>query len=699
MIGMGANGVWLFLALAAGRLPPTMASPDTLDLATTAITPVLDQRAGGRAPPLVITAEALHNGRFIARNLVYPVPGLDLVQAGHPRYIRGDRAMFAARDYDDAAWSVMDSVADTRFERGEIYWVRFDVILPKAAPSDGLDEGLELSLFSQGAMEVYLNGRAVEHFGTFPSARPKRNYRPAPFVPRRAIRLQFAQDGLPETIALRYLYEPIKARDTGKLEPLKVALQLPADTRRMERVESATLLQYGVFLGINLIIMLLSVVILALRPRDHSWRRMSFFSFFMVLVAFTNTAPKVSANFSLALMEWVKYLNFIAYPFALLFLVLVIRSLFTKVTTRGKLFFAGISLLLVGSGFLTYRFPGLDGRFDGWVMLIFLFEVGLQSVRAVRAKFQGAWIIGIGAVLFIFNGVLLEQMYQFLGLVMPRELRTYMRFSLYLTMPITITVYLSARSVLNTRMLARQRDDLDVEVMDRTADLHLEKERSEALLHNILPEAVAQELKTTGSAHAELLEQVTVMFTDFKDFTEISKQLGPKELVHAIHEYFSAFDGICDKYGIEKIKTIGDAYMAAGGLPVPSATHAQDVVRAAFEMRDFVAEGMVRKRAAGLPYFEVRIGIHSGPVVAGIVGVKKFQYDIWGDTVNKASRMESSGEVGLVNISSATYALLKDVRQVKDGKEVPAFTFTPRGLVAAKGKEEMEMYFVERLQG
>lgn len=211
-----------------------------------------------------------------------------------------------------------------------------------------------------------------------------------------------------------------------------------------------------------------------------------------------------------------------------------------------------------------------------------------------------------------------------------------------------------------------------------------EKARSEELLLNILPEEVADELKEKGSADAKHFAEVTVMFTDFKGFTQISEKLTPAELVAEIHTCFKAFDQIITKYDIEKIKTIGDAYMCAGGLPVTNTTNAIDVVRAALEIQQFMQQHLVQRKLEGKEPFEIRIGIHTGPVVAGIVGVKKFAYDIWGDTVNTASRMESSGEAGKVNISGSTYAIVKDT-----------FNCTYRGKVNAKGKGEVDMYFVE----
>ncbi len=210
------------------------------------------------------------------------------------------------------------------------------------------------------------------------------------------------------------------------------------------------------------------------------------------------------------------------------------------------------------------------------------------------------------------------------------------------------------------------------------------KKRSDTLLLNILPGKVAEELKRKGYADAKLFNQVTVLFTDFKDFTKVSEKLSPTELVDEINFCYSEFDRIITKYNLEKIKTIGDSYMCAGGLPVANKTHASDAVKAALEIRDFMLREKKNKMSEGKPAFEIRIGLHTGPVVAGIVGIKKFSYDIWGDTVNIASRMESSGETGKVNISSSTYEEVKD-----------QFTCFYRGKISAKNKGDFDMYFVE----
>jgi adenylate cyclase len=210
------------------------------------------------------------------------------------------------------------------------------------------------------------------------------------------------------------------------------------------------------------------------------------------------------------------------------------------------------------------------------------------------------------------------------------------------------------------------------------------KKKSEQLLLNILPAEVAEEIKTTGTAKAKAFTMVTVMFTDFKDFTTVSEKISAELLVDEIHTCFSAFDHILQKHKIEKIKTIGDAYLCASGLPVSNYTHAIDMLNASFEIRDYMKQRKGEKEAKGEIPFELRIGIHTGPVVAGIVGVKKYAYDIWGDTVNLAARMEQNSEAGKVNISGSTYELVKE-----------KFTCEHRGKIQVKNKGEIDMYFVE----
>jgi adenylate cyclase len=206
-----------------------------------------------------------------------------------------------------------------------------------------------------------------------------------------------------------------------------------------------------------------------------------------------------------------------------------------------------------------------------------------------------------------------------------------------------------------------------------------EKQKSDDLLLNILPYEIAEELKEKGSTSARQFDEVSVLFTDFINFTANAENKGVQELINELNIYFTAFDHIMARHGLEKIKTIGDAYLAVSGLPVADKRHAHKAVAASLEIVEFV-----RSRKALHPdTLEIRVGIHSGPVIAGIVGVRKFAYDIWGDTVNTAARMEQNGQSGKVNISATTYQLVQH-----------DFAFEHRGKIATKGKGELEMYFV-----
>jgi class 3 adenylate cyclase len=235
-----------------------------------------------------------------------------------------------------------------------------------------------------------------------------------------------------------------------------------------------------------------------------------------------------------------------------------------------------------------------------------------------------------------------------------------------------------------TAALRKQKRILEKTVKIRTAELERQKGKSDELLLNILPSEVADELKEKGYTTAKSFDEVTVLFSDIKGFTSVAERMTAQELVKEINTYFSAFDGIIQKYGLEKIKTIGDAYIAAGGLPEKNSATARNVIEAAIAMQQAVEKLKSERELLGKPYFELRIGIHTGPVVAGVVGIKKFQYDIWGDTVNLAARMEQSGVPGRINISQHTYELIKG-----------QFSFVHRGKIEAKNKGEIDMYFVE----
>lgn len=307
---------------------------------------------------------------------------------------------------------------------------------------------------------------------------------------------------------------------------------------------------------------------------------------------------------------------------------------------------------------------GPNAAFQNYVLVIGLFPFLMPKGRwGLKFLLLGACF---GTYLwFIYTGENLQVHY-----ALSQGQREYLRISNTLFAFISLAVsggYL-------TLAMHETEDDLE----ERSEELRREKDVSEALILNILPREVADDLKQKGHSDARLFDNVTVIFTDFVDFTQTSERLNPTQLVAEIHTYFKAFDAITAKYGLEKIKTIGDAYLAVAGLPHPEPDHALRAVKAALEFQAFTREHL----NSGGP-FRLRVGLNSGPLVAGIVGVKKFAYDIWGDTVNTASRMESSCEPGRINVSESTYALIRD--------HIPC---EYRGALDVKGKGALPMYFV-----
>jgi adenylate cyclase len=212
--------------------------------------------------------------------------------------------------------------------------------------------------------------------------------------------------------------------------------------------------------------------------------------------------------------------------------------------------------------------------------------------------------------------------------------------------------------------------------------LQAEKQRAESFLLSLMPADIAEELSSSGCVAPRYFHDVTVLFTDFVGFSNQTEVLAADDLVHLLNRYFSAFDAVMERFGLEKLKTIGDSYMCVGGLPETNASHPVDAVLAAMELRNIVREFSLTPETTGIR-FEVRIGIHTGPVVAGVVGTRRFAFDIWGETVNLASRMESSGAADCINISERTFGRVKDF-----------FDCEHRGRIMTKDLKERDMYFV-----
>ena len=668
----------------------------------------------------VVSLRELREHMTLVPGVGHEVPGMDLMAECGPVHAPVDDAGNAGRQLADSTWTAVSGAQPGSLVSADgVHWLRLHLI----ARPELKDALLLLRVVSSVPVEVFINGARRVGVDAAPpevgsDLMPRSDSLPVFEVP-----VRFAGDGQVEVIALRLVGSP-----GSSLQRLGLRATLHAADRAY--AVQRTALHYGIFIGINAIILVLSLLIWMDDRRDRGWGLLALLSLASVLA----TVAEIGGEQRLlglqdGVADMFDAMATVLVPWPLFLLIMVLRHLRGELTVQRSRRFtwmvtamtvvlvafvvgvrAGLATTKDGLTFTDTSVALVTGALLGGLVMAFgmgwfTVEVMRSGIRLLRSGGYERWV-GAGAVASLLLTLVLQLGSEFTGMALSGWLSTLADYCAYVAVPVSVAVYLGIRSAHHNRLVARQRDELDAEVKERTAELRAEKERSDELLLNILPAEVAEELKAKGAADAKHFDQVTVLFTDFRGFTQLSEQVGPAELVAELNACFMAFDAIMGRYRIEKIKTIGDAYMAAGGLPDPTHGGPVDVLRAALDMQDFMVRHRTEREASGRPFFEMRVGIHSGPVVAGIVGVKKFQYDIWGDTVNTAARMESSGEVGRVNISEATYELVKGTKRLNTGlptsqgeAAVPSeFIFTPRGRVQAKGKGEMAMWFVERAE-
>jgi adenylate cyclase len=625
------------------------------------------------------------------------------------KFKNGDEPAWSSTDFNDDDWQVVkttlyNGVNDTPYFK-DVGWFRTRFVIDSTVAG----RPMAFSLTHFGASEIFLDGKLIKTYGKIAGTDSSVYYDPqeVPFV------VTIAEAG-EHLLAIRYANFNAVKNNRYYRQPMagfkimvgEAGIMIEQKELRTAGVATALMVLSGIFIALCLLHLFMFLFY-------KTGKSNLYFSIFMASLAAAGIIYFISYENSNPSTTVKSY--FLLNPiYATCFVALsgFISELFNKKKIR--------FIIILAAGILTIalRFAGmgLASYITSGIVISVSFETFFTVLFAIIKKVKGARIIGAGLLfssLFIIsifiaaiiNGGDLNVNDTTLGgqiiviclalaiLSMPLSMSLYLAWNFsYINRDLAVQLdhvkILSQKTLEQEqekqRLLENRKEELEKEVHLRTSELREEKKKSDDLLLNILPSEIADEIKRQGRSQAKTFNMVTVMFTDFKHFTQISEKVSAELLVSEIDYCFSAFDRIIQIHNIEKIKTVGDAYICAGGMPVLTFTHAEDTLKAALEIRSFMAERKKEKEAKGEIPFEIRIGIHTGSVVAGIVGIKKFAYDIWGDTVNLAARMEQHSEAGKINISGATYELVKD-----------KFNCVHRGKVAAKNKGDVDMYFVE----
>jgi class 3 adenylate cyclase len=625
----------------------------------------------------------------------------------------GDDSLWSQRGFDDSNWIKVNPMLwlenrkDGLDTFNSICWFRLHFI----ADSSIVDRPLALSISQGGASVIYLDGKKITSFGQIKGREDSKYDDPqkVPFI------ITITNEG-EHLLAIKYanfyaqrnrkIYQSYDAGFQIKMEDANTAILNKFYTTLYNT--TAFILMFAIFITLSFLHLFLYLYYRVAKSN-------LIFSIFCLSLSLIFLTPYMlqTSNNPQTILNWA-YIGTTAGIASCFSLSSLINNLFGKKKLRHRI----IAALCLGTLITYFADSGTGALGLFGIIFIVSSEALILTIAAIIKKIPGARIIGVGILFFALfllitvialvtqqnlsfsddtvSGQIAEYLIALSIFSVPGSMSVYLawsysRISKNLKLQLEQVELLSAKTFEQEqekkRMLESENERLENEVVQRTAEiekkheeLKAEKKKSDDLLHNILPEEVADELKQRGTSSAKFFDHVTVLFTDFVNFTKAGERMSPQELVDELNTCFKAFDEIISKYNIEKIKTIGDAYLAVSGLPVADEEHALKATDAALQIQHYMLN---RRKEFGDKTFEVRIGIHSGSVVAGIVGVKKFAYDIWGDTVNTAARMEQNSEPGKINISQTTYELIKD-----------HFNCTYRGEISAKNKGDLSMYFV-----
>jgi len=624
------------------------------------------------------------------------------------KYHPGDDTLWAASNYDDHDW---DTTLQTTIDLSEVPkdkfigfgWFRLHIQIDSSL----CNKTFALTIDQQGASEIYLNGELNTSHGTLGILDEEEET----YNPRSIPVLVEFNDSLNYVLAIRYsnlnaaknhkIYKQETAGFTISLKTYKAAVQQVVLFGYVGKVFISI---FFVFIVIALLHLLLYLFYRRQRSNLYFFLFMLMISMMWIIVLYT-LSVRGNPDFTMKLLFILKKVISLSFPMLSIFVYSIFYTKLPKIT-RVVL---GVFPIMLALMFLQGSWATKAASF---LNLLIMIDIIRNIVTAIIKKKKGAWIIAGGFLLFIFFflivaifGLTSEQNFEatpgsllgmvILGTFVPGIISIPLSMSIYLARDFAGTnknlekqlenvKVLSAKTIEQERekqrILENQKDKLEVMVDERTKELAQEKEKTEELLLNTLPLKVVNQLKENGKSEPESFDNVTVYFSDIVGFTNISSSLEPSTLISELSNMFTVFDDIMTKHQCERIKTIGDAYLAVSGMPLKNKNHAENMIKAASEIKDYLEE---RNKKTEVKW-RIRIGIHSGKVVGGIVGVRKYIYDVFGDTINTASRMESNSEPMRINVSEATYTILKD-----------KFKFIERDTIEVKGKGSMKMYFLE----